>query len=424
VPVGAFLSGGIDSSAIVAIMQTQSRRPVKTFSIGFSEPQFDEAPFAKAVAGHLGTQHTELYIHPNALLEAIPRLPAIYDEPLADTSHIPTVLLCEMARKQVTVCLSGDAGDELFGGYSLYQRAQQIWQVLRVIPEPQRQQMALMLGTAANTALEFQSGSSRGSRLLDRLVRFSELLPVPNDQALYQMLISPCRAPENWLNGSKPTSSSNGRQDQWQLLPGLLQRMMFWDFQQYLPDEILTKVDRAAMSVSLETRIPLLDHRIIEFAWSLPDGFRQKRGKGKWLLRQVLYQYVPRKLVDRSKQGFAAPIEEWLRSELRPWAEDLLSKSALSQAGLFNEPFVRQKWTEHLSRKRDWGRPLWNVLILQAWLDAHGQKEKLPINNYQLQVSRFAPEGQPTNDQRSRGGTNSPNSEAATEPDGHITRAA
>lgn len=380
VPVGAFLSGGIDSSTVVALMQAQSRRPVKTFSIGFTEQDYDEAPLGKAVAAHLGTQHTELYVHARAVQEAVPRLADIYDEPFADTSHIPTVLLCEMARKQVTVCLSGDAGDELFGGYDHYQRSQHIWEIIRLIPIPQRQRMAELIGRAATTGIEMQSFCGRDPHLFKRLLRLSELLPVTNDQVLYELLISPCRDPENWLLNPQTGVSGNGLAKVWQALPGLLPRMMFWDFSRYLPDEILAKVDRAAMSVSLETRIPLLDYRIIEFAWTLPDKFRQKRGQGKWLLRQVLFQYVPKKLVERPKKGFAAPVEDWIREELRPWAEELLSKTTLRQQGLFNETAVRQKWNEHISRKRDWGRPLWNVLMFQAWMEKyHQQKPRTEI---------------------------------------------
>jgi asparagine synthase (glutamine-hydrolysing) len=369
VPVGAFLSGGIDSSIVVALMQARSRRPIKTFSIGFAETADDEAPFAKAVAAHLGTQHSELYVDADRLLDVIPRLSAIYDEPLADTSHIPTVLLCELARKQVTVCLSGDAGDELFGGYMHYQKTQKVWEILRNIPQPQRQQMGQVLARLGAAGVDIQTRLGREPRFFKRLLRLSELLPATNDQALYELMISPCRDPENWLVVSNARPSSNGISTAWEFLPHLLQRMMYWDFVHYLPDEILTKVDRAAMSVSLETRIPLLDHRIVEFAWSLPNCFRQRRGKGKWLLRQLLQEYLPRSLVERPKQGFAAPVEEWIRGELRSWAEELLSESRLKQTGYFQEKCVRQKWSDHLASRRDLGRPLWNVLMFQSWLE-------------------------------------------------------
>ncbi|PWU18011.1 MAG: asparagine synthase (glutamine-hydrolyzing), partial [Verrucomicrobia bacterium] len=371
VPIGAFLSGGIDSSTVVATMQAHSPRPIKTFSIGFGEAAHDEAPFAKAVASHLGTQHTELYVHAGALQQTIPRLATIYDEPLADTSHIPTVLLCELARKQVTVCLSGDAGDELFGGYAHYQKTQKVWKIIQTIPVSQRQRLAKLLSRTARRGIELQHEIGWEPGFFKRLLRLSELLPVISDEALYKLLISPCRDPQDWLTEAKEPAGNNGFSSSWSDLPRLLQRMMYWDFVRYLPDEILAKVDRAAMSVSLETRIPLLDYRIIEFAWSLPDSFKQRRGKGKWILRQLLHQYVPPGLVERPKKGFAAPVEDWIRGELRPWAEELLSKNRLRQDGFFQEQIVRKKWAEHLARTRDWGRPLWNVLMFQGWLESH-----------------------------------------------------
>ena len=370
VPVGAFLSGGIDSSTIVALMQAQSRRPIKTFSIGFPKKDEDEAPFARAVANHLGTQHTELYVHPETLLKSVPRMPQIYDEPFADTSHIPTLLLCELARKQVTVCLSGDAGDELFGGYSLYQRTEQIWRVLRRLSLDSRKRIANVLSDVADKGMQIQSLLRGDPHFFKRLSRLCDLLPVATDRRLYELMTAQCRDCEEWLERAGAESPTNGRADTWELLPELLHRMMYRDFMSYLPDEVLVKVDRAAMSVSLETRIPLLDHRIIEFAWSLPVSLKRRRGRSKWLLRQVLYRYVPRKLVERPKQGFGAPVEAWLRRELRPWAEELLSEKRLRQDGFFRPDKVREKWNEHVRLKGDWGRPLWNVLMFQGWLEA------------------------------------------------------
>lgn len=391
VPIGAFLSGGIDSSAVVALMQRQSPRQIKTFSIGFGENEFDEAPFAKAVASYLGTQHTELYIHANTVRQAIPRLAAVFDEPFADTSHLPTLLLCELARKQVTVCLSGDAGDELFAGYGLYRRTQQFWKLLDNLPNPLRRRLANVLNRVAANGVKLQNRLGRDPNLFERLLRLSELLPVSNDRELYQKLISSCRDPHNWLREGKEDSSSNGAEMPWDLLPGLLERMTFWDFVTYLPDEVLVKVDRAAMSVSLETRIPLLDRRIIEFAWSLPLSFKQRRGHGKWLLRQMVYQYVPQSLLERPKQGFAAPVEEWIRGELRPWAEELLAETSLRQNGVFYERKVRQKWTEHVSRKRNWGRPLWNVLMLQSWLEAQRTQTTTIAPDSRSSIPRIQP---------------------------------
>ncbi len=374
VPIGAFLSGGVDSSAIVAMMQAQSRRPIKTFSIGFANEEYDEAPFARAVAKHLGTQHTELYLHPGTLLEAIPRMPQIYDEPFADTSQIPTVLLSELARKQVTVSLSGDGGDELFGGYYLYQKTEQVWKNIRRIPHPVRNQLATLLAHAGRIGVEIQIRIWREPRFSKRVFRLSELLRASEDRQLYELLIAQSRNLKEWVREPHIPSSLSGAVP-WDSVPELRHRMMFNDFVRYLPDDVLVKVDRAAMSASLETRIPLLDRRVVEFAWSLPLHFKQRHGHGKWLLRQVLHRYVPRELVERPKQGFAAPVEEWVRAELRPWAEELLAESRLRQHGFFQERNVRRKWEDHLSGKGDWGRPLWNVLMFQGWLEAQKSQQ-------------------------------------------------
>jgi asparagine synthase (glutamine-hydrolysing) len=360
----------------VALMQARNNRPVKTFSIGFPNKEHDEAPYAAGVANYLGTQHTELYVHPATMLGVIPRIAQIYDEPFADTSHIPTLLLCELARKQVTVCLSGDGGDELFGGYSLYQRTQQMWNVMGKIPPFVRKGLAAPLALTAANGIKIQSRLQSEPRLLKRLLRLSELLPVSNDQSLYHLLTAQCRNSEEWLREPDPEPRKNSSATRWESLPDLLHKMMYSDFIGYLPDEVLVKVDRAAMSVSLETRIPLLDHRIIEFAWSLPALLKQRRNQGKWLLRQVLHRYVPAKLVERPKQGFAAPVAEWLRTELRPWAEDLLDENSLRRDGFFQECNVRQKWKEHLSGLRDWGAPLWNVLMFQGWWEAQKIQNK------------------------------------------------
>jgi asparagine synthase (glutamine-hydrolysing) len=374
VPLGAFLSGGIDSSMVVALMQAQSRRPIKTFSIGFHQRGFDEAPFAKAVADHLETDHTQLYVQPDEMLQVVSRLPTIYDEPFADSSQIPTVLLCELTRSQVTVSLSGDAGDELFGGYEDYRKAQRVWALIGRIPQSVRSGIARALKSAAASGLSFRIGPGAVRYFLGRLANISEVLPAPSDRALYQLLMSPNRDPLSWLRYKQEPPTRFDDILPWDSFPELLHRMMHLDFVSYLPDDILVKVDRAAMAVSLETRIPFLDHRVIEYAWSLPASLLQRHGRGKWLLRQVLHQYVPEALVDRPKQGFAVPIAEWLRGPLRPWAEALLSGSRLRQEGFFDEQTVSQKWREHLTGRRDWGVPLWHVLTFQAWLE----EEKSP----------------------------------------------
>lgn len=378
VPVGAFLSGGIDSSLIVAFMQAANRRRVRTFSVGFVERGHDEAPYARAVAGHLGTQHTELYVQAAMLPQTVPRLSTIYDEPFADTSHLPTLLLSELARKHVTVCLTGDGGDELFGGYGIYTRAERIGNLLKLIPGPLRSGLGLGLEGVARAGLSLPRWRGGPPHGWERMLRLSELLRAGDDQAVYRFQISSCRHPEQWLAGIPAEPGAEIRNPHWRSLPGLLQRMMFWDFQQYLPDEVLAKVDRASMSVSLETRIPLLDHRIIEFAWSLPVAFRRQRGQSKRILRQLLRRHLPPRLFDRPKQGFAAPVEDWIRGDLRAWAEDLLSDSALRREGLFREKVVRRRWQEHVRRERDWGRPLWNVLMFQAWLMARKSQDPAP----------------------------------------------
>src|SRR5439155_18055506 len=298
------------------------------------------------------------------------------------------------ARKQVTVCLSGDGGDELFGGYALYQRTQQIWSVLRRIPPSVRKGLSAPLARTAANGIKIQSRFRSEARLLKRLLRLSDLLPVSNEQSLYHLLTAQCRNCEEWLREANPEPRKNSSATPWESLPDLLHKMMYCDFISYLPDEVLVKVDRAAMSVSLETRIPLLDHRVIEFAWRLPALLKQRRKQGKWLLRQVLNRYVPAKLVERPKQGFAAPVEEWLRTDLRSWAEDLLDENSLRRDGFFQERTVRQKWNEHLCGRGDWGGPLWNVLMFQGWWEAQKTQKKplcsTPVSSTPLAESILA----------------------------------
>ena len=392
VPVGAFLSGGIDSSLVLALMQAQSARPVKTFSIGFSESSHDEAPFAQAVARHLGTQHTELYVGAGMLLEALPRMLATYDEPFADTSHLPTLLLCELARKQVTVALTGDGGDELFGGYSLYQRTQQLWNLARLLPDSVRPRLTSWLHRTASRGIDFQNRLGSEPCTFERIQRLAEILRVPNERALYRLQVSSCRDPQAWLTEDRGRAGEDDSTPWGEELGPLLRRMMFQDFLTYLPDEVLAKVDRASMSVSLETRIPLLDHQIIAFAWSLPVSLLQQRGRGKWLMRQLLHRYVPVPLVDRPKQGFAAPIDQWLRGDLRPWAEDLLAPASVRQGGLFQERTVTHRWQEHVASKRNWGRPLWNILMFQGWFATQNRRPALNRATEQVTMPATEPE--------------------------------
>jgi asparagine synthase (glutamine-hydrolysing) len=369
VPLGAFLSGGIDSSLVVALMQAQSRRPIKTFSIGFPQEKFNEAPFAKAVAAHLGTDHTELYVQDRDLQQVIPQLPRIYDEPFADPSQIPTTVLCRLAGASVKVSLSGDGGDELFGGYHHYRIGQGLCKTASRIPDFGRKFLARQLKRIAGTGLNLQMSTGPGNRLLNRLWNLSDILPATTDYSLYQLLMSPNREPQTWLKMANESEAQPDEPPTWANLPELFQRMTWLDFVQYLPDDILVKVDRAAMSVSLETRIPLLDHQVVEFAFGLPTGFKQRGRQSKWLLRQILHQYVPSALVDRAKKGFVAPIAEWLRGPMREWADDLLDETRLRQEGFFDARQVRQKWREYLDQRRDWSPGLWHALMFQAWLD-------------------------------------------------------
>ena len=372
VPLGAFLSGGIDSSTVVALMQAQSSRPIKTFSIGFGEGDYDEAKQAKAVAAHLGTEHTELYVTPADALAVIPRLPTIYDEPFGDSSGIPTHLVAQLARRHVTVALSGDGGDELFGGYNRYFWGRSIWSRIGPVPQGVRQGVGRMM-TALSPAAWDRIGKLfprhlRQPTLGDRIHKLASVIDVDGPDELYRRLVSQHREPGSLIVGAVETpiwadaeAAAFGRSD-------FTERMMFHDLVGYLTDDILTKVDRAAMAVSLETRVPMLDHHVVEFAWRLPLHMKVRNGQGKWVLRQVLYRYVPREMIDRPKQGFGIPLDTWLRGPLREWAEELLDEGRLRQEGYFHPEPIREKWNEHLSGRRSWQYWLWNVLMFQAWV--------------------------------------------------------
>jgi asparagine synthase (glutamine-hydrolysing) len=375
VPVGAFLSGGIDSSTVVALMQAQSAVPVKTFSIGFREKGFDEAPYAKAVARHLGTEHTELYVTSDDALSVIPSLPRLYDEPFADSSQIPTYLVAALARRHVTVSLSGDGGDELFWGYPRYGVTHSSWQKFASIPPSVRKGMSAIFRSAPaavlNAALQLSTPlTSRRRRTRIEWQHIAKVLRHANGDSLYRASVSLCDDPTALVLGA--TESSGPFTDEPHrstTLADLRKRMMYFDAIEYLPDDILVKVDRAGMSVSLETRMPLLDHRVVEFAWRLPMDIRVRAGGGKWLLRQVLFKYVPRPLVERPKMGFSLPISSWLRGSLREWAEALLAESRLKREGYFDPGSIRSAWEAHLSGHVDQHSLLWNVLMFQSWLD-------------------------------------------------------
>lgn len=379
VPLGAFLSGGIDSSTVVALMQAQSGRPVKTFTIGFGEAGYNEAVHAKAVAQHLGTDHSELYVTPQQALDVVPRLPGLYSEPFADSSQIPTFLVSQLARQQVTVSLSGDGGDELFCGYNHYILARDLWARMRHLPRGLR-----WLGAAAIRALPPDAwnalaaplrpllpGTLRRAHLGDKLYKGAAALGVRHMDELRSRLFTHWDPAGLVLGGTEPATCLR---DKLSPLAGLdgVQRMMALDTMTYLPDDILVKVDRAAMGVSLETRVPLLDHRVVAFAWQLPQHLKLRDGVRKWALRQVLYRHVPKALVERPKMGFGVPIDAWLRGPMRDWAESLLDVQRLRREGFFDPAPIRRVWAEHLSGGRNQQHLLWDVLMFQAWLEAQG----------------------------------------------------
>lgn len=375
VPLGAFLSGGIDSTTVVAMMQAQSHRPVKTFTIGFKEAGYNEAEHAHAVARHLGTEHTELYVTPRDAMDVIPGLSAIYDEPFADWSQIPTYLVSRLARSHVTVCLSGDGGDELFGGYNRHFWVRNLWRKLGWMPRPLRAALAGALTTlppAAWNATFQQLEHMLPARLRyaipgDKLHKAAEILAMRSPEDIYLGLVSHWKNPAQLVPGSHEPATLLTDPCHRPDLPDFEHRMMYLDQMTYLPDDILTKVDRAAMAVSLETRVPLLDHRVVEFAWSLPLSMKIRHGQGKWLLRQVLYQHVPKELIERPKMGFDVPIDHWLRGPLQSWAAALIEPGRLAREDFFDPAPIQRKWTEHQSGSRNWSFHLWSVLMFQAW---------------------------------------------------------
>lgn len=375
VPLGAFLSGGIDSSTVVALMQELSPQPVRTFSIGFADPAYDEAPYARSVADHLGTAHTELRVTPEDVCRLVPGIGGLYDEPFADPSLIPTCIVSELARRHVTVSLSGDGGDELFGGYSRYRLVSRLWAVESRLPLGLRRSAARVISALSDDVLESLCGWTRpflkrqgkNPGVADQLHKLKKVLPARSSEELNRLLLSAHDPPAVLLPGVEEPRCLHDDGGRFSLAAHPVERLMCLDMLTYLPDDILVKVDRAAMGVSLETRIPFLDHRVIEFVWSLPYSYKFVGGIAKWTLVRILQNYLPATSFNRPKQGFTLPLGEWLRGPLRDWADSLLAEGQLRQDGLFAPRIIAERWHEHRSGRRDWHSFLWRIIVFRLW---------------------------------------------------------
>ncbi len=377
VPLGAFLSGGVDSSLIVALMQQQSDKPVKTFSIGFYEKEFNEAEHAKAVATHLGTEHTELYVSSADALKLVSSMAQVYDEPFADSSQLPTYLVSQMAKQHVTVSLSGDAGDEVFCGYNRYKLTDMTWNKLSKVPVFIRKLAAkCLLAVPVKLWNQFNyvlPSRFKMSNLGDKLHKAADVISSATVDELYYGLISHWKNPASVVIGGKEPQTILTSPSQSKVFGDTIPRMMALDTLTYLPDDILVKVDRAAMAVSLETRVPFLDHRVVEYAWGMPQRLKLNQGVTKDCLRKILYNYVPQQLIERPKAGFAVPIAEWLRGPLKDWAEQLIQPERLAKEGIFEPEQIAKLWQEHQSGKRNWQYHLWDILMFQSWYEKNHQ---------------------------------------------------
>ena len=370
VPLGAFLSGGIDSSTVVALMQANNPRKVRTFSIGFNEEGYNEAVHAKAVAAHLGTDHTELYVSPERAQTVIPLLPDMYDEPFSDASQIPTFLVSEMTRKHVTVALSGDGGDEVFGGYSKYYQMRRFFNAMDRLPSATGPMAAAAIRAMPRGLWPLLAqaipASKRPAQLDDKMMKLAGVLAGGSDN-FYRLVVT------HWPEAEKLVAGAHAQQfiaddpGATAFIHNPIERMQYLDTATYMAEDILTKVDRASMAVALEARVPLIDHRVVEFSWHLPPEWKASPGRSKYLLRRVLDRYVPRTLIDRPKMGFAVPIDSWLRGPVRDWAESLLDENRLRSEGVLDPAPIRAKWREHLNGTRNNQYLLWDVLMFQAW---------------------------------------------------------
>ncbi|MFZ0845277.1 MAG: asparagine synthase (glutamine-hydrolyzing) [Pseudolabrys sp.] len=371
VPLGAFLSGGIDSSTVVALMQKQSQRPVRTFSIGFNEENFNEATHARRVAQHLGTDHTELIVEPAAAQAVIGRLPDIYDEPFADSSQIPTILVSELARRQVTVALSGDGGDECFAGYNRYHWIDRVARIASAVPQAGLQAASKALRVLSTDAWDMVLSPIpqhlRPRHVGDKIHKGAAILALNGADQMYRGAVAQWSDPTQAVPGIEEPAGIWDAPGIAGELPDRIARLRYFDMMHYLPNDILTKVDRASMAVALEARVPLLDHRVVEYAWRLPRSQLGSAGNGKRILRRILHRHVPAAMVERPKMGFGIPLAEWIRGPMADWAADLLSEKALQSTGFFDTAIIRARFQEHLSGRRNWQSSLWTILMFQAW---------------------------------------------------------